>query len=314
MRFKAGRGGGAGGHGENPGIAIATGPSGIAATYLYGIGKGLREPCPPYPQLYIFGSELNPPFFFPGNCLPEIIDPTTAFDLSIITPYHEVVIAFIGCPDLPSGTYTTRFRWYRDRDNALLFEYAVPDYWPWYVYSYIGYVPWEIYENGGYHVDITLVGNGENFFRRLNFTVSGVAVAGTISKMELEYDESRANIPAYNIEVGNDGLVHAWGRNDSDHAVKLGISWQVTNSHSVVVESYSDVQSFTTSPGSTHEFIGGRFPLNYEGTWYILVYLWEGEPFLGELLATYDGTLCTVVPAVPEPEFSGFGITEYQTV
>jgi len=130
------------------------------------LGKGLREPCSPYRKLYVFGApfgSFDPNIFASGvNCRLEIIEPTTLFDLSKISKNSEVVLAYYVAERVYSSR-TIEFKWYRKRDNKLLFrfKYNIPDprpgyYWSWYgVFSYIGYCSWEINENGYYYVTIT---------------------------------------------------------------------------------------------------------------------------------------------------------------
>ena len=116
---------------------------------------------------------------------------------------------------------------------------------------------------------------------------------GTISKKELEYNESRGTIPVSNVPQGKRGLVHIWGRNDMTTSQKLGISWVVRDPTGVIVESYSDWQSGSASPGATHEFIGGRFDINKTGTWTIAIGLFM-NPASPVQVASYSGVLCTV--------------------
>ena len=137
--------------------------------------------------------------------------------------------------------------------------------------------------------------------------------AGTISRMELEYDEDRANIPASNIPQGQRGLVHIWGRNDMSSNEKMGIWWQVKDPDGIVVEEYARWEPFWTGPGEAEEFMGGRFDLDKVGTYTIAIQLFmdlEAEAVVDD----YSGNLCTVAAAVPEPEFRGFGVAEYVTV
>ena len=116
---------------------------------------------------------------------------------------------------------------------------------------------------------------------------------GTISKKELEYNESRGTIPVSNVPQGKRGLVHIWGRNDMTTSQKLGISWVVRDPTGVIVESYSDWQSGSASPGATHEFIGGRFDINKTGNWTIAIGLFM-NPASPVQVASYSGVLCTV--------------------
>ncbi|MBA7668096.1 hypothetical protein ES703_76200 [subsurface metagenome] len=136
---------------------------------------------------------------------------------------------------------------------------------------------------------------------------------GTISRKELEYDEARANIPAFNIPQGQRGLVHIWGRNDMSSNEKMGIWWQVKDPDGVVVEEHAEWEAFWTGPGEAQEFMGGRFDLNKVGTYTIAIQLFmdlEAEAVVDD----YYGNLCTVEAAVPEPSFRGFGVAEYVTV
>lgn len=315
--------GGYGGAGAQVGLPEAV----PLVSYASGMGKGLREPCSPYRQAYFFGAELNVPNADDWNCVPEIMDPTTSFDLSGIEPNHEVVVALLVVYNIPAGaSHNVRFKWYRDRDSKLLFDFAytIPnpgsygyDSWAWYyVYSYIGYVSGEIYENGDYHVDILWDGT---LLQRIGFTVSGIPVyTGKISKKELEYDESRAAIPASDIPQGKRGLVHIWGRNDTPEAQRMGIYWIVRGPPGYpdgpILEEYYAWEAWPyTSPGDAHEFIGGRFNLDEVGLYDIRAGLLM-NPDAPVYVDIYYGNLCTVAAAVPEPEFSQFEIADYSVV
>jgi len=137
--------------------------------------------------------------------------------------------------------------------------------------------------------------------------------AGTISGMELEYDEARANIPAYDIPQGQRGLVHIWGRNDMTTTQRLGIHWAVYDPDLLLVEDYEDWSLFGAAPDVEHEFIGGRFDINKIGNWQIVVNLLM-NPASPVVVDIYDGTLCTVAAVVPEPEFAGFGVNDYSKI
>lgn len=181
-------GGGAFGVAELPSMVKAI--RGASSWSPSSIGKGLKEPCSPYREAYVFGAELNVPDADGWNCPPEIVEPTTVFDLSTITPNHEVVVALYVIRNLYNGL-TVYWKWCRD--NILLFDFpwSIPDprdygyeYWIWYyVYCYIGYVPWEIYENGNYHVD-TIAGS---FSKRLDFTVKGIGVTAEFNNLIATY-------------------------------------------------------------------------------------------------------------------------------
>ena len=117
---------------------------------------------------------------------------------------------------------------------------------------------------------------------------------------------------ASSVPIGQRGLVHVWGRNDTTVTQDLGISWVVRDPDGEVVEEYSD-WSYGHGPGDDHQFIGGRFDLNKVGTYTIAIQLFmdlEAEAVVDD----YYGNLCTVAAAVPEPEFRGFGVAQYVTV
>jgi len=121
---------------------------------------------------------------------------------------------------------------------------------------------------------------------------------GTISKKELEYDESRGTIPVSNVPQGKRGLVHIWGRNDMATSQKLGIHWIVKDPDGLIVEDYQDWQFGSASPGATHEFIGGRFDINKTGNWTIAISL-SMNPASPLTVDSYAGVLCTVAAAPP---------------
>lgn len=137
---------------------------------------------------------------------------------------------------------------------------------------------------------------------------------GTISKKELEYDGAYDSIPVSNVPQGERGLVHIWGRNDMASTQRMGISWVVKDPDGIVVEEYSAWEAWPyTGPGSSHQFIGGRFDLSKSGTYTINIALSMNydDPVIVD---TYYGDLCTVAAAVPESEFRAFGIEKYQSV
>ncbi|KKN41742.1 hypothetical protein LCGC14_0720310, partial [marine sediment metagenome] len=171
-----------GGQTSHSGIGGTGTPVGALSTYTASMGKGLREPCSPYREAYVFGAELGVPDANFWNCAALMVEPTNLFDLSTITPNKEVVVALLLLRNLPAGkSYQVNLIWYRDRDNKLLYNGGVRipdptgwghDYWEWYyVYSYIGYVDWEINENGSYHVDLIMDGV---LLQTLTFTVTGI--------------------------------------------------------------------------------------------------------------------------------------------
>jgi hypothetical protein len=182
------RGGGGGG---GPGKGVSQGISGSISAfsdYDAGIGTALFEPVSPYRFAQVFGADLNVPNADGWNVPPSIQDAgKTLFDLSTLTPNHEVVVVRLTLINVDSSINNITFRWYRVRDNTLLYtgSLPIPDpatygyaYWAWYYgYSYIGYVPWEIYENGDYRCEMWINGGGPGWTAPLYtqvFTVQGI--------------------------------------------------------------------------------------------------------------------------------------------
>jgi len=172
--------------GGGGGVIGAITVRGISASISnYHLGKGLREPCSPNREVYVFGSPFNGINADNWNCVAEIIDPTTSFDLSGMAPEHEVAVALLVVHDLQNEAQVS-IEWHRDRDQKLLstFQYTIPDpadygyiAWDYYVYSYVGYCSWEISENGAYRAFLTMVSDYNDFNRLLQFTVTGIAEA-----------------------------------------------------------------------------------------------------------------------------------------
>jgi hypothetical protein len=140
------------------------------------------------------------------------------------------------------------------------------------------------------------------------------ASPGTITRKDLEHDGTYSTIPVYNLPQTERGLVHIWGRNNSTGAQQMGISWTVNNPQGTVVEQYAVWEAWPyTGGGKEHEFIGGRFNLDMQGAWSIEVYLFM-NPSSPTIVDSYSGILCTVTAGLPESQFSGFAVREYNKV
>ena len=129
----------------------------------------------------------------------------------------------------------------------------------------------------------------------LTITAPPEEYKGTISKKELEYNETHQAIPVSNIPIGKRGLVHIWGRNDTSKTQQRGIEWTVKDPQGNVRENYSTWEALPyAGPGVSKEFIGGRFNLDREGVWTINVNLLMNKPS-PVTVASYGGNLATVV-------------------
>jgi len=103
------------------------------------------------------------------------------------------------------------------------------------------------------------------------------------------------------VPIGQKGLVHIWGRNDLATRQILGISWVVRDPEGVIAEEYSDWSLFGAAPGVEHEFIGGRFDLDKEGTYTLKADLLM-NPDSPVIVDSYEGDLCTTTVELP-PEY-----------
>ena len=137
-----------------------------------------------------------------------------------------------------------------------------------------------------------------------------VVYKGTITKKELDYEDSWRSIPVYNIPTGTRVRVRITGRNDMASNQKMGAWWQVKDPGGGVVNEYSKWETSWTGPGNAQEFVGSSFDLNKVGTYTIAIQLFM-NPAAEVVVDDYYGTLCKVVAAVPEPEFSGFAVKDY---
>lgn len=125
--------------------------------------------------------------------------------------------------------------------------------------------------------------------------------------------KDRLQFLASSVPVGQRGLIHIWGRNDTLVEQKIGIYWVVKDPAGNTVEEYSDWKGWPTpselAPKAEHEFIGGRFDLNKVGTYTLKANLLMGSPDSPEIVDSYDGVLCIVTtelpPLVPPVEEKG---------
>ena len=103
------------------------------------------------------------------------------------------------------------------------------------------------------------------------------------------------------VPIGQKGLVHIWGQNNTILSQALGISWVIEDPDGLLVELYpdnKDIEWSTTGAGQDHEFLGGRFEFFKEGIYTIDAKLFM-SPDNPAIVDSYNGALCTVVVEVP---------------
>lgn len=124
---------------------------------------------------------------------------------------------------------------------------------------------------------------------------------GTITRKELEYNETWAPIPVIgNIILGERGLIHVWGRNDMATSQQMGVYWFVADPDGYIAQEYENWEMWPyTSPGGEHGFMAGRFDLSKAGRYTIWIELLMNydNP---EVVDQYIGKLCDVVAEVYE--------------
>ncbi|MDD4874315.1 MAG: hypothetical protein PHE15_05005 [Dehalococcoidales bacterium] len=152
-----------------------------------GIGKGVKETSGQQRLVNVFGAELNMTGTAFYNLFSPVVisEPTKEFDLSTITPNHEVVVCGFRASNVTTESHGI-FKWYRVRDRKLLYsgdfiQPAPPEGLTWNPFEFlsvIGYVPWEINENGDYMVDMTFkTAYQESPVETIGFTVTGIKEA-----------------------------------------------------------------------------------------------------------------------------------------
>jgi len=126
---------------------------------------------------------------------------------------------------------------------------------------------------------------------------------GSVTKKELEYNESRGIIPVSGVLQNKRGLFHVTARNDMSTSQPIGIYWFINDPDGLIAEEYTDWKFGTLGPGQTHEFIGDRFTFSKVGkygTWIDLLMGSKDSPVV-IYSARYIGELCTV----GAPEYKG---------
>ncbi len=137
-------------------------------------------------------------------------------------------------------------------------------------------------------------------------TVSWIAPPGTISgeitKTEIEVDSHQTSPPVSGVAVGDDFLLHVWGKNTSTESVKMGLRYVITSPTGATIERRIDEAWPYTGSGQTHKFVEGpagltgRFDVDEPGTWLLQLYLY-GDDNLVDML---DVEMFTATGEPPE--------------
>ncbi|GEM_PF-4959342 len=211
---------GAGGYGAFPALIASA-----SVSPPYYIGTGLEETCSPYTLVQVFGAPLGTPNANNWPCLAEITGATTSFNLSTITPDHEVAVSLYTLQDFNYGT-TITFQWYNPQ-NQLMYNGAINipspssegyPYWSWYyVYGYIGYLnngqvnqqglP-EIEADGNYYVVITNSATGQS--QTIPFTVTGIPLTVGITPASPTVSSGQTEVLTANPSGGSGIYSYQW--------------------------------------------------------------------------------------------------------
>lgn len=142
------------------------------------------------------------------------------------------------------------------------------------------------------------------------FELIEAAIAGTITKKELDYQNIWQTFPLLNIPLNTRTRVRITGRNDTPVTQRMGIYWFVADPDGLVVQEYSVWEAWPyTGAGGEHQFIGSSFDLSKVGkytTWVELLM----NPDSPEVVDMYIGDLCTVT-TVLVPTFSELAIASF---
>lgn len=248
-------------------------------------------------EVYIVGKTPAEVSIPSSDYPPSYLGGTNTFDQSRINPGQIGACAILFLSDV-SGQNVVGWRWYGPDGNLVsTADYTIPsnpDGWYWY-YVWSGLINGvSIKTSGDYRVDILL--NGA-LLQQLNFTVTGLALGFTISKVELKYDSSLAAIPVSNIPKGKSGLVHVWVKNNMPSDQQIGLAFGEADPDGL---SWSGGSAYWPTPyisaGQEKEFTGGRFTFGKEGTWTITITIYNKTNGSYETFSRFDGVLCTVVP------------------
>ncbi|MBA7668304.1 hypothetical protein ES703_76414 [subsurface metagenome] len=124
---------------------------------------------------------------------------------------------------------------------------------------------------------------------------------GTITALELLYNDSRAAIPAGEIPQG-EGRLYINVRNDIIYPEVIGAAWEVRDPDGIVIEKDRFLTPEPFAPGMSQGLFSNPFNLSKLGKYTVKV---EMLMTIDELVVdSYEGDLCTVIEAVV-PEYRG---------
>jgi hypothetical protein len=197
-----GNGGFASGGGTESGHRLTA--IGAYATQSTKLGTGFINPDSGA-QVAVFGAEFNVPSAS-GWSKIDITGETASFNLASLASYREVCGAFTLMNNYEPNSGLVH-RWYRDRDNLLMFEYYMPlpnpqagwTYWWAWMFTYVGYCPWEFWENGNYHMSSLYVapGGAEQLITNKPFSISGIPdMKIPVSTVEVAFSPANPTVGA----------------------------------------------------------------------------------------------------------------------
>ncbi len=140
--------------------------------------------------------------------------------------------------------------------------------------------------------------------------VEAEAPAASIVAKLLEYSGLSVSLPAGNVPQGASAKLRVRVRNDMSTSQTLGISWVIVDPQGSTVHSYSDWETWTTSPGSTHDFVSpSSFLLSKVGEYRVGIAVYISPSTTP--VDSFQGTLCTtVLQEIP----TGLMLTSIDTV
>jgi len=198
------------GRGKGAPLSLKTRKYMPASYQLNGLGTAVHEVGGSGRTFTILGAALGLPAQVLSGWADMALDQNISqLDLSSTPVDTEAILALLHLYNFDYGL-TISFRWYRDRDSALIFSYdiAIPSpqsygygYWYYYyVYCYIGHLSFitaagfeEIKENGAYHLNISSSDGLLN--TTVPFTVTGIQYPQTQVPFTVKNTSAQAGNP-----------------------------------------------------------------------------------------------------------------------
>ncbi len=132
-------------------------------------------------------------------------------------------------------------------------------------------------------------------YHEVLIALAATPAAGIAAKL-IEYSGLSLPLPAGSVPQGASAKLRVRVRNEMSASQKLGIAWVIVDPDGIVVQSYSDWETFSTGAGDTHDFVGSSaFLLFKVGDYRVRIDAYV-YPDGSRSVDCYDGALGAVIP------------------